>query len=101
MGAGGVGNNGAERLRYFKKVVAAPSLSRTGWVFDWEGLKEGNTWLALITFLYVDFFDCTGMPTDLTHEHTAMMTPHSGSSMQWDQASQQALQQLLSFVADG
>ena len=57
---GGVGNNGAERLKYFKKVVAAPSLSRTGWAFDWSGLKEGNTWLALITFLYVDFFDCTG-----------------------------------------
>ena len=55
-----MGNNGAERLKYFKKVVAAPSLSRTGWAFDWNGLKDGNTWLALITFLYVDFFDCTG-----------------------------------------
>ena len=29
--AGGVGNTGTNRLAYFKKVVAAPSLSRTGW----------------------------------------------------------------------
>ena len=60
MPAGGVGNTGSARLAYFKKVVAAPSLSRTGWAYDWGGLAEGNTWLALLSFLYVDFMDCTG-----------------------------------------
>ena len=41
-------------------MVAAPSLSRTGWAYDWSGLGQGNTWLALLSFLYVDFLDCTG-----------------------------------------
>ena len=25
------------------------------WAYDWGGLKDGNTWLALITFLFTDF----------------------------------------------
>ncbi|KAK9847251.1 hypothetical protein WJX84_005524 [Apatococcus fuscideae] len=57
---GGVGGTGAARMAYFKKVVAVPNLSRTGAQLDFGGLKEGNAWLALITFLYVDFFDTTG-----------------------------------------
>ena len=51
MAAGGVGDNGESRLRYFKKVVDAPSLSKTGWAYDWSGLKQGDTWLAFVTFL--------------------------------------------------
>lgn len=47
-------------MSYFKKVVAVPSLSKTGAQLDFGGLREGNAWLALITFLYVDFFDTTG-----------------------------------------
>ena len=51
MRAGGVGNTGSSRLSYFKKVVAAPNLNRTGWAYDWGGLGQGNTWLALLSFL--------------------------------------------------
>lgn len=47
-------------MAYFKKVVAVPSLSKTGAQLDFGGLSQGNAWLALITFLYVDFFDTTG-----------------------------------------
>ena len=47
-------------MSYFKKVVAVPSLSKTGGQLDFGGLSQGNAWLALITFLYVDFFDTTG-----------------------------------------
>ncbi|KAK9837377.1 hypothetical protein WJX84_003189 [Apatococcus fuscideae] len=57
---GGVGQTGAARMSYFKKVVAVPSLSKTGAQLDFGGLRQGNAWLALITFLYVDFFDTTG-----------------------------------------
>ena len=59
--AGGIGGNGAARLEYFKKVVAVPSLSLTGGSLNFRGLGDGSAWLALITFLYVDFLDATGM----------------------------------------
>lgn len=57
---GGIGGNGTGRLAYFKKVVAKPDLSLTGGTLDFHGLADGSAWLALITFLYVDFLDCTG-----------------------------------------
>ncbi len=57
---GGVGGTGEARMSYFKKVVAVPSLAKTGGQLDFGGLSQGNAWLALITFLYVDFFDTTG-----------------------------------------
>ena len=25
-----------------------------------RGLADGNTWLAYLSFLYIDFMDCTG-----------------------------------------
>ncbi|KAK9803822.1 hypothetical protein WJX73_003626 [Symbiochloris irregularis] len=57
---GGIGGNGAARLTFFKKVVRAPNLSLTGAALDFSGLSNGSAWLALITFLYVDFLDTTG-----------------------------------------
>ena len=57
---GGIGGNGEARLAYFKHVVTAPNLSLTGAALDFNGLSDGSAWLALITFLYVDFMDCTG-----------------------------------------
>ncbi|KAK9814232.1 hypothetical protein WJX72_002621 [[Myrmecia] bisecta] len=56
---GGLGGNGSSRLAYFKKVVAAPSLSLIGGNLNFGNLSNGDAWLALVTFLYVDFFDCT------------------------------------------
>jgi len=57
---GGIGGDGESRWQYFKKVVAAPSLSRTSLQLDFAGLGNGDVWIALVTFLYVDFCDCTG-----------------------------------------
>ncbi|KAL4442024.1 hypothetical protein ABPG77_011285 [Micractinium sp. CCAP 211/92] len=48
------------RWDYFKKVVSAPNTSATAGKFDFSGFKNGNLWVALITFLYVDFLDATG-----------------------------------------
>ncbi|KAL4443804.1 hypothetical protein ABPG75_011541 [Micractinium tetrahymenae] len=48
------------RWDYFKKVVSAPDTSATAGKFDFSGFKSGDLWIALITFLYVDFLDATG-----------------------------------------
>ncbi|KAI3428274.1 hypothetical protein D9Q98_006653 [Chlorella vulgaris] len=48
------------RWDYFKKVVSVPDTSQTAGKFDFSGFKDGNLWVALITFLYVDFLDATG-----------------------------------------
>lgn len=51
---------GEARLDYFKKVVAAPDTSATAGKLSFVGFGDGDLWIALITFLYVDFLDCTG-----------------------------------------
>lgn len=51
---------GEARLDYFKKVVAAPDTSATAGKLSFTGFGDGDLWIALITFLYVDFLDCTG-----------------------------------------
>ncbi|KAL3161762.1 hypothetical protein ABBQ38_008857 [Trebouxia sp. C0009 RCD-2024] len=51
---------GADRMSYFKKVVAKPQIYNTGAAFDFSGFGSGSLWIALITFLYVDFLDTTG-----------------------------------------
>lgn len=48
------------RYLYFKQVAKVPSASATAGKFDFSGFSNGDLWLALITFLYVDFFDATG-----------------------------------------
>ncbi|KAK9909872.1 hypothetical protein WJX75_008797 [Coccomyxa subellipsoidea] len=57
---GGIGGTGPARWAYFKKVVAVPSLSKTGAVLSFSNFNSGSLWIALVTFLYVDFFDATG-----------------------------------------
>ncbi|CAL8467446.1 g6984 [Coccomyxa elongata] len=57
---GGIGDTGPARWAYFKKVVAVPSLSKTGAALSFSNFNSGSLWIALVTFLYVDFFDATG-----------------------------------------
>eukprot|EP00887_Chlorella_sp_A99_P002223 scaffold21.g2223.t1 len=52
---GGTNGRGAEF-----RVAKVPSASATAGKFDFSGFSNGDLWLALITFLYVDFFDATG-----------------------------------------
>lgn len=47
-------------MAYFKKVVAKPQIFNTGAAFDFSGFGSGSLWIALVTFLYVDFLDTTG-----------------------------------------
>lgn len=51
---------GADRFEYFKRVVDVPNPSKTAGALDWAGLGNGDAWVALITFLYLDFLDATG-----------------------------------------
>ncbi|KAK9811846.1 hypothetical protein WJX72_011125 [[Myrmecia] bisecta] len=51
---------GEARLAYFKHVVDVPNLSKTGAAISFAGFTNGQLWIALITFLYVDFLDATG-----------------------------------------
>jgi hypothetical protein len=51
---------GEIRLDAFKRVVALPSLKQTGAKMKWNGFGKGEVWVALLTFLYIDFLDTTG-----------------------------------------
>ena len=51
-GAGGIGDNGEARWEYFRHVVAVPSIKKTGGALSFSNFKNGQLWLALITFLY-------------------------------------------------
>lgn len=42
------------------QVVSAPDTSATAGKFDFSGFKDGDLWIALITFLYVDFLVSEG-----------------------------------------
>lgn len=42
------------------QVVDVPNPSKTSGAIDWAGLSNGDAWVALITFLYLDFLDATG-----------------------------------------
>lgn len=48
------------RWDYFKEVVAVPNISKTAGLLDFGGMGSSDFWVALITFLYVDFLDATG-----------------------------------------
>jgi len=50
---------GEARYEYFRKGVTLPSLTRTAGKLDFKALGIGETWIALITFLYLDFMDAT------------------------------------------
>ncbi|KAJ9097375.1 hypothetical protein QFC19_006844 [Naganishia cerealis] len=52
---------GDDNFNYFKKVVTARGFSYLGPKnIDWKGYANGRTWIALISFLYVDLLDTTG-----------------------------------------
>jgi AGZA family xanthine/uracil permease-like MFS transporter len=51
---------GQDRLDYFKKVAVVPSTDQVAGKLNFSGFGNGDLWLALLTFLYVDFLDATG-----------------------------------------
>lgn len=50
---------GDASFEFFKKIVTFHPLELIGNVIDFN-YRNGKVWYALITFLYVDIFDCTG-----------------------------------------
>lgn len=51
---------GVERFNYFKNVVAVPDASKTTLAWSFAAFGRSELWVALITFLYLDFLDATG-----------------------------------------
>ena len=41
-------------------MVDVPTLKGTGGAISFKGFQSGELWIALVTFLYVDFLDTTG-----------------------------------------
>jgi AGZA family xanthine/uracil permease-like MFS transporter len=51
---------GVERFEFFKNVVAVPDASKTTLAWSFAAFGRSELWVALITFLYLDFLDATG-----------------------------------------
>mmetsp|Transcript_30092 Transcript_30092/g.66667 ORF Transcript_30092/g.66667 Transcript_30092/m.66667 type:complete len:637 (-) Transcript_30092:1727-3637(-) len=51
---------GQARYDYFQKVVTLPDTHKTALAWDWSAFGQADLWAALISFLYLDFLDCTG-----------------------------------------
>lgn len=60
LGASSQIPGGEQRMEFFKQGVTLPTLSQTWLAYDWSGFGSKDLWVALITFLYLDFLDATG-----------------------------------------
>ena len=89
------GPGGEARLEYFKKVVSVPDTSMVSAMLDFSGFKNGHLWLALITFLYVDFLDCTGTMYSMAN-FISLYIPNF-----IDEKTRQFDRQLPAFCVDG
>jgi AGZA family xanthine/uracil permease-like MFS transporter len=60
LGEGSQVPGGAERYEFFKNVVSVPNASKTTLAWSFAAFGKSELWVALITFLYLDFLDATG-----------------------------------------
>ena len=44
----------------FKHVVSVPNAQKTALAWNFQAFGNSHLWVALITFLYLDFLDATG-----------------------------------------
>ncbi|WIA38688.1 hypothetical protein OEZ86_001993 [Tetradesmus obliquus] len=51
---------GAERFEFFRKVVSVPDARKTTLAWSFDAFHKSELWVALVTFLYLDFLDATG-----------------------------------------
>lgn len=61
LGEGSAIPGGEYRMDVFKQVVGVPTLSGTAFAWDWSAVGKGEFWLVLLTLLYIDILDCTGI----------------------------------------
>ncbi|GAB4819465.1 hypothetical protein N2152v2_006511 [Parachlorella kessleri] len=94
LGEGSAYEGGAYRMQTFKQVVAAPSLSMTGLAWDWSAFGQGQLWLALLTFLYIDLLDCTGTLLSMASLLDQVMPGFMSSDMEFPG-------QMWAFLSDG
>eukprot|EP00208_Stichococcus_sp_RCC1054_P001908 CAMPEP_0206139330 /NCGR_PEP_ID=MMETSP1473-20131121/5537_1 /ASSEMBLY_ACC=CAM_ASM_001109 /TAXON_ID=1461547 /ORGANISM="Stichococcus sp, Strain RCC1054" /LENGTH=611 /DNA_ID=CAMNT_0053533077 /DNA_START=97 /DNA_END=1932 /DNA_ORIENTATION=+ len=94
LGEGASIPGGEDRMDYFKNVVAAPDASFTAGKLDFGGLKQGEAWLALITFLYVDFLDATGTLFSMANFVNLYVPGFIRPDKTWDRS-------VFAFSADG
>lgn len=53
-------SSGDDLFNYFKKVVDVHKIEKTAGALSFKHFNQGQLWVALITFLYVDILDTTG-----------------------------------------
>ncbi|KAI8469129.1 MAG: xanthine/uracil/vitamin C permease-like protein [Monoraphidium minutum] len=51
---------GMDRLETFRQVVSVPNAEKTTLAWSFAAFKNSHLWIALVTFLYLDFLDATG-----------------------------------------
>jgi xanthine/uracil/vitamin C permease (AzgA family) len=51
----------SHRYQYFLKGGQVPNVGMSGGKLNFPGLSKSDTWVALITFLYLDFMDATSV----------------------------------------
>jgi len=94
LGDGASIPGGGDRMSYFKNVVAAPDASKTAGQLDFGGMKHGQAWLALITFLYVDFLDATGTLFSMANFISLYVPGFIKEDKSWDRS-------MFAFSSDG
>jgi len=60
LGKGADIPGGLDRLREFRQVVSVPDATKTSLTWNFSAFGNSQLWVALITFLYLDFLDATG-----------------------------------------
>lgn len=51
---------GEERFETFRNVVSVPNAQKTSLTWSFNAFSNSQLWVALVTFLYLDFLDATG-----------------------------------------
>ncbi|KAJ9513803.1 hypothetical protein QJQ45_020878 [Haematococcus lacustris] len=85
---------GQARFEYFLKGAVVPSVEMTGGMLEFKALNRSDVWVALITFLYLDFMDATSTMyamARLVGEHVPGFVNEKGV---WPR-------QMLTMVTDG
>lgn len=86
---------GADRKAFFSQVVSVPDARKTTLAWSFDAFGNPDLWVALITFLYLDFLDATGtlfsMATMLGHRIPGFV----------DDKTKAFPRQLFAFCVDG
>uniref|UniRef100_A0A7S3QU41 Xanthine/uracil/vitamin C permease n=1 Tax=Dunaliella tertiolecta TaxID=3047 RepID=A0A7S3QU41_DUNTE len=85
---------GEERYWFFRKGATVPTVDRTALQLDFGALGNGDTWVALITFLYLDFLDATSTMFAMAHLVGEEVPGFIDAKGRWPR-------QLMTMCADG